>query len=70
MIKTVLILIFTIIVVPLIAYEYGAPLTDLQEETLMVLVYTCLGIALAGFVTAELSKNYSQTDKLWSLTPI
>ena len=45
MIKTVLILIFTIIVVPLIAYEYGAPLTDLQEETLMVLVYTCLGIA-------------------------
>tara|TARA_B100001093_G_C26821077_1_gene1011907 strand:+ start:397 stop:1311 length:915 start_codon:yes stop_codon:yes gene_type:complete len=70
MIRTVLILIFTIIVVPLIAYKYGAPLTDLQEETLKVLVYTCLGIALAGFVTAELSKNYSQTDKLWSLTPI
>lgn len=70
MFKTVLILIFTIIIVPIIAFKFGAPLSDLQSETLMTLVYTCLGIAVACFVIAEVSKNYSQTDKLWSITPI
>ena len=70
MFRTALILIFTIVVVPLIAFKYGEALTDLQSETLKVLMYTCLGISIACFLIAEISKNYSQTDKLWSITPI
>ena len=70
MFRTALILIFTIIVVPFMAFKFGAPLTSLQLEVLTTLMYTCLGISLACFIVSELSKNYSQTDKLWSVTPI
>lgn len=70
MFRTSLILIFTIVIVPILAFKFGQPLTILQSETLKMLAYTCLAIALACFVLAELTKNYSQTDKLWSITPI
>lgn len=70
MLRTSLILIFTIIVVPLIAWQFGEPLSSLQKETLMTLIYVCLAISIGTFLVAELSKNYSQTDKLWSITPI
>lgn len=70
MFRTALILIFTIVVVPILAFKFGQPLTDLQSEALKTLVYTCLGISIACFVIAEVAKNYSQTDKLWSITPI
>ncbi|MCB9257455.1 MAG: DUF1295 domain-containing protein [Chitinophagales bacterium] len=70
MIKTAALLVFTIIIVPLLAYFFGDALSALQEETLRTLVYTCLGIALGCFVLSEVVKNYSQVDKLWSITPI
>ena len=70
MIKTTLILIFTIIVVPIIAWQFGEPLSALQAETLKTLIYVCLAISIGTFLIAEVSKNYSQTDKLWSITPI
>jgi steroid 5-alpha reductase family enzyme len=70
MFRTSLILIFTIVIVPLFAWKFGQPLSPLQNETLQTLIYTCLGISLACFIIAELAKNYSQTDKLWSITPI
>jgi steroid 5-alpha reductase family enzyme len=70
MFRKAIILIFTIVIVPIIAFKFGEPLTSLQSETLKTLVYTCLGISVACFVLAELAKNYSQTDKLWSITPI
>lgn len=70
MLRTAILLIFTLIIVPIVAFKFGTPLTDLQAETLMTLVWTCLGIALACFVVSEITKNYSQTDKLWSITPL
>jgi steroid 5-alpha reductase family enzyme len=70
MLRTATILVFTLIVVPIIAYKFGKPLSELQQDTLLTLVYTCLGIALACFALGEITKNYSQTDKLWSITPI
>lgn len=70
MLRTSIILIFTIIIVPLIAWQFGEPLSALQQETLMTLIYVCLGISIGTFIVAELSKNYSQTDKLWSITPV
>lgn len=70
MLNKALILIFTIIIVPFVAFKVGSPLTDLQKETFQTLIYICLVISLACFVVAEITKNYSQTDKLWSITPI
>lgn len=70
MLKTALLLIFTIIVVPVIAFKFGAPLNPIQLQAFKTLLYTCLGISLACFLISEVSKNYSQTDKLWSITPI
>jgi len=45
-------------------------MTSLQTETLRILLIVC-GISIAYcFITGEITHNYSQMDKLWSLTPI
>lgn len=45
-------------------------LTNNQLKTLLILTIVCGGSILYCFVVGELSKNYSQMDKLWSLLPI
>lgn len=46
----------------------GFNLSDLQRETLYILMIVC-GISMAYcFVVGELSGNNSQMDKLWSVT--
>jgi steroid 5-alpha reductase family enzyme len=69
MLVTILILIFTIIVVPYISLYYGTPLTDIQEvilwnssKILMVATAYCI-------IVGELARNNSQVDKLWSIIP-
>lgn len=48
----------------------GFNLSDLQRETLYILMIVC-GISMAYcFVVGELSGNNSQMDKLWSILPI
>ena len=68
--KTVLILVFTLILVPLIAFYFDDPLSTLQEATLFKLGRLYLLMALLCFIVSTLSKNYSQVDKLWSIMPI
>ena len=68
--KTVLILIFTLIVVPYIAFNFDDPLSTLQAATLEKLTIVYLIAALFCFVVSTLSKNYSQVDKLWSVIPV
>ncbi len=68
--KTVLILIFTIIVVPITTFYLDEPLTALQKTVLSQLVALYLALAIGCFVVSTLSKNYSQVDKLWSIAPI
>lgn len=68
--KTVLLLIFTLIVVPVVAYQVDEPITDLQYETLVVLMKIYLFSAILCFVVSSLTKNYSQVDKLWSISPV
>lgn len=68
--KTVLLLIFSLIIVPIIAFYYGTPLTELQKDVLEVLVKTYLFAALLCYVVSSITKNYSQVDKLWSIMPI
>lgn len=68
--KTVLFLLFTLIVVPLVTFQFDEPLNDLQYATLMDLVVIYLIAAGLCFVVSTISKNYSQVDKLWSVIPI
>ena len=68
--KTILALMITIIVIPLLAFVLEEPLTILQLEVLNNLVVVYLVAALLCFAVSTLTGNYSQVDKLWSLIPI
>lgn len=58
--KTVLFLIFTLIVVPVLTFRFDTPLTGLQQETLHTLLYVYGGAALLCFIVSSLTANYSQ----------
>lgn len=45
------------------------PLTALQLHLLQGGAVIALGIALLAFITSEVTRNYSQIDKLWSIIP-
>jgi steroid 5-alpha reductase family enzyme len=71
MLGTILLLIFTVIVVPITSFYFGTPLTDLQNDILFNhLLYIVAAVIAYCFVVGELSKNNSQVDKLWSIVPI
>lgn len=70
MTKTVILLLVTVVVLPIVAFQFDAPLTAEQWQMLTTSFYMMLGIALACFVVAELTQNCSQTDKLWSIVPM
>lgn len=70
MLLTILILLLTLIVVPLMSFYFGTPLNTLQTEVL-----TDMGIVLAivtgfCFLLGEITRNNSQIDKIWSIMPI
>jgi steroid 5-alpha reductase family enzyme len=68
--KTVLALLITIIVIPVLAFTIDEAVTPFQQEILNDLVVVYLAAASLCFVVSTISKNYSQVDKLWSLIPI
>jgi len=68
--KTVLTLLITIIVIPVLAFTIDEPVTSFQQEILNNLVWVYLAASLLCFIVSTISKNYSQVDKLWSLIPI
>ncbi len=72
MFRTILLLIITLIAVPLLAWnqDSAAALTPEQWDGLQRVVQIMVGVALTCFVASELSGNYSQVDKLWSLVPL
>lgn len=65
-----LFLIITLMIVPLIAIYSDISFTDLQWELLESSAIIMLVISLLCFLVSELSKNYSQVDKLWSIIPV
>jgi steroid 5-alpha reductase family enzyme len=70
MLFTIVILIFTVIVVPFVALNFGTEPTLLQWEILNQLSLV-VGIVIAYcFLVGELTRNNSQVDKLWSIVPI
>ncbi len=70
LIRTALLLLVTLVIFPLIVLQYDPSMTTLQWELFRESGLLMLGFAALSFVVSELSKNYSQTDKLWGLTPI
>ncbi|MBU3677039.1 MAG: DUF1295 domain-containing protein [Chitinophagaceae bacterium] len=69
-IKTALILIFTLLVIPTITFYMDEGLTELQRNTLQELACLAFGAAMLCFTVSELTGNCSQVDKLWSILPI
>lgn len=70
MLLTILLLIFTVIVVPIVSFYFGTPLNAMQTEILWGASYIVAGVVAYCFVVGELSKNNSQVDKLWSIIPL
>lgn len=70
LVKTIIILLFTVIAIPLATIYIDEPLTALQKETLIQVSYIAAGVVLYCFIVSELSGNNSQVDKLWSIVPI
>jgi steroid 5-alpha reductase family enzyme len=69
-VSTALLLIVALLIVPLITYFFGTPLDPIAAHALLVVVVMAVIIAICCFVTGELTGNFSQVDKLWSLVPI
>jgi steroid 5-alpha reductase family enzyme len=70
MLLTILLLIFTLIIVPLVCFNFGVSPTGLQWTILYQMTYILSGVIAYCFVIGELAKNNSQVDKLWSIVPI
>ncbi|MBL7806406.1 MAG: DUF1295 domain-containing protein [Saprospiraceae bacterium] len=70
MLRTILLLIATLLALPFVAFYYDQPLAPEHWTALGALLKIMLGVALTCFVVSELTRNYSQVDKLWSIIPV
>lgn len=68
--KTVIFLLVTVVVVPLMAITMDVPLNESQREVLRDLILIYLVTASLCFLVSSITRNYSQVDKLWSIMPI
>lgn len=70
MLRTILVLLATLIALPIVAIYWDQPLSAEIAATLHRLVYLMLGVAFTCFLVSELTGNCSQVDKIWSIIPI
>jgi len=70
MLITIILLIFTVIVVPFVSFYFGTPLNEVQNHVLFGASMIVSGVIAYCFLVGELTKNNSQVDKLWSIVPI
>lgn len=68
--KTAAVLFASILTIPALAIYLADPLTELQLEAIRSTMTVYVAVAFACFLLSELTKNYSQVDKLWSILPI
>ena len=71
--KTIGTAVSALIVLALLAASLAAggfPLTELQKDTLRILLIVCGSSAAYCFLVGEAAGNFSQMDKLWSLLPV
>lgn len=69
-VRTALLLIITLVVVPIFSYFFGSPLNVVSIEALTLVSKICLIAIIYCFIVGEITGNNSQVDKLWSLLPI
>lgn len=70
MIRKAIFLLATLVIIPLLIYTSGITISDEQWLMLIQGMKIMAAISFACFIISELAKNYSQTDKIWSLAPI
>lgn len=70
MLGTILLLIVTVVVVPVVSFLYGTPLNESQELLIWDMTWIVGAVIAYSFVVGEITGNTSQTDKLWSIVPI
>lgn len=70
MLRTTLFLVATLIALPVVAFYYDRPLSAEQAAAVKSAFFIMAGVAFACFAVSEITRNYSQVDKLWSLLPI
>jgi steroid 5-alpha reductase family enzyme len=70
MIRTGALLILALVVVPVLALKFDAPLSAAQWAALKQAGSLMLGVALLCFAVGEFTGNVSQVDKLWSIVPV
>ena len=70
MVKTIVLLLFTLIVVPVFTvYFDDHSMSPEQLNLLMESGGIALALALAAFVISTITGNFSQVDKMWSIVP-
>ena len=67
---TAILLFLSFIAIVYFIYQSGLSLSVQQESALITLVYIALGSILYCIIASELTGNYSQVDRLWSLMPV
>lgn len=70
MIRTILLLLFAVVVLPLVAWYSDTPPSAEILDAIKTLTIAMAFLAGACFLVSEISRNYSQVDKLWSLAPL
>ena len=70
MLKTILLLLVGLVLLPLVAWHSDAPLSPEQKDMLFAMLKLMCGVALTCFIVSEITRNCSQVDKLWSIMPI
>lgn len=70
MLKSALLYIATLVVIGLLAFKTNLPITEAQKVLFCTVTKVMLVIAALCFIVGELSRNFSQVDKLWSLVPV
>lgn len=70
MIRTIFILIAALIALPVVAVRYDQSPGPEQWAALHTLFSAMTAVALLCFAVSEITRNFSQVDKLWSLLPI
>ncbi|MBK7936454.1 MAG: DUF1295 domain-containing protein [Lewinellaceae bacterium] len=70
MLRTILFLVATLIALPVVAFYYDQPLSAEQAGAVKTVFLVMAVVACTCFAVSEITRNYSQVDKLWSLLPI
>lgn len=68
--RIVLFLIFTLIIVPFVAFQFDSAPTPTEWAVLDVWIQIYVVSSLFCFIVSTITKNYSQVDKLWSVLPM